>query len=478
MTPGTLTSFEKGKSYKSFVLFVSKKDPLYVNVRMEDGSCFKVEVSGKPTTDVRKLKDKAIELVCTEVTDTGPEFALAPQYYALPAPAVPKAFAPAPKPTAPAPRAAAPARPRPTRGGQTGLKESLTLELKSSLVFSPTTHQPDSDQPFEIAKEIAALMNTAGGDLYLGVDDKGFVTGIEGDLPHLGEAPIMMDKVLDRNYDYKSDFDGFTTKLTTAVRCYLGTAAAALVGQPEAIPDPTGSGLRFVRVPVKPSPDVVYLGREESVVYRAQTSVLYLKGRQRELYVRERFYGGASAGPGSEQIDALLAKINAQTKAVADMQEALRKAIESGAPAPTADIAPVSIPADASIPLEKRHLDGIRSPGGLVFDGAFKGESKSWSDLLLRLLETLVTVDAAKFEALPDEPTFRLKGGRRPFARRGGHAKLEKASPYLGPNGDVRADLSLGTKAGFLQETGIPIRLIRHFGLKPEQFRIWTGKQA
>ena len=365
MTPGTLTPFEKGKSYKPFVLFVSKSDPLYLNVRMEDGSCFKVEVSGTPAIDVRKLKDKSVDLVCTEVTDKGPEFALAPQYYAPPAPAAPMA-------SAPAPRAAAPARPRPTRGGQTGLKESLTLELKSSLVFSPTTHQPDSDQPFEIAKEIAALMNTAGGDLYLGVDDKGFVTGIEGDLPHLGEAPIMMDKVVDGKYDYKPDVDGFTTKLTTAVRCYLGTAAAALVGQPEAIPDPTGSGLRFVRVPVKPSSDVVYLGREESVVYRAQTSVLYLKGRQRELYVRERFYGGASAGPGSEQIDALLAKINAQTKAVADMQEALRKAIESGTPAPTADIAPVSIPADASIPLEKRHLDGIRSPGGLVFDGAFK----------------------------------------------------------------------------------------------------------
>ena len=106
MTPGTLTPFEKGKSYKPFVLFVSKKDPLYINVRMEDGSCFKVEVSGKPTTDVRKLKDKAIELVCTEVTDKGPEFALAPQYYAPPAPAVPMA-------SAPAPRAAAPARPRP-----------------------------------------------------------------------------------------------------------------------------------------------------------------------------------------------------------------------------------------------------------------------------------------------------------------------------------------------------------------------------
>ena len=87
MTPGTLTPFEKGKSYKPFVLFVSKSDPLYLNVRMEDGSCFKVEVSGTPAIDVRKLKDKSVDLVCTEVTDKGPEFALAPRYYAPPAPA-------------------------------------------------------------------------------------------------------------------------------------------------------------------------------------------------------------------------------------------------------------------------------------------------------------------------------------------------------------------------------------------------------
>ena len=70
---------------------------------------------------------------------------------------------------------------------------------------------------------------------------------------------------------------------------------------------------------------------------------------------------------------------------------------------------------------------------------------------------------------------LRCQGGYPPTLM---HEASEKASPYLGPNGDVRADLSLGTKAGFLQETGVPIRLIRHFGLKPEQFRIWTGKQA
>ena len=142
------------------------------------------------------------------------------------------------------------------------------------------------------------------------------------------------------------------------------------------------------------------------------------------------------------------------------------------------DLAPVSIPDDTSIPLDKAHLDAIRSPEGLVFDGAFCGEAKSWADLYLRLLEKLAVVDPAKFKALPDESAFRLKGGRVVFARKGNRIHFDKASPYLGPDGDVRADLAVGTKAGFTQETGIPVRLIRHFNLKPEQFRIWTGKQG
>lgn len=502
MTPSEATVFEKGKIYKASVLFVSRRTPFYINVRMEDGSCFKVEVSGTPAIDVRKLKDKAVDLVCTEETDKGPEFALAPRYYAPPAPVAPMASAPAPRAATPAPKAATPARPRPTRGGQTGLVESLTLELKSSLVFSPTTHQPDSDQPFEIAKEIAALMNTAGGDLYLGVNDKGFVTGIENDLPHLGEAPIMMDRVLDENFDYKPDFDHFTTKLTTAVRCYLGTAAAALVGQPEIIQDPSGSGLRFVRVPVKPSSDVVYLGREESVVYRAQTSVLYLKGRQRELYVKARFYDKSAADISVSNREALLAKVEeqaemmrAQASQIADMKTEIQDMLKAGVPVAAQPAAPTKKPAtvlgkkvvvadNTSVPLEAHYINALNGHfGGLVHDGKIVGgRATNWADLFVELVCELATVDPVKFKALPDEPSFKGRGSRPIFARKGGRTHLRDASGYLGPDKDIRVDRRDGTKGAFLidpatKKPGLALRLITHFGLKPEQFRIWTGKQ-
>ena len=87
---------------------------------MKDGTCYKVKVSGTPAVDVRKLKDSFVDLVCTEVTDKRPEFALAPKYYILAA----------------APTPAVPALTRPPQGGQTGLVESQTLELKSSLILN------------------------------------------------------------------------------------------------------------------------------------------------------------------------------------------------------------------------------------------------------------------------------------------------------------------------------------------------------
>ncbi|MBP5739223.1 MAG: ATP-binding protein, partial [Abditibacteriota bacterium] len=48
-------------------------------------------------------------------------------------------------------------------------KESLTVEFKSD-----TVKLPDS----EIFEAVVAFANTEGGDLYLGVEDDGTVTGV------------------------------------------------------------------------------------------------------------------------------------------------------------------------------------------------------------------------------------------------------------------------------------------------------------
>ncbi len=61
--------------------------------------------------------------------------------------------------------------------------ESDTSEFKSSLIWDYEKNQPTTEFfiPFSIIKTIAAFLNSAGGKLLVGVDDKGNILGIEND---------------------------------------------------------------------------------------------------------------------------------------------------------------------------------------------------------------------------------------------------------------------------------------------------------
>ena len=103
--------------------------------------------------------------------------------------------------------------------------ESTTLELKTSIVFSPESNgQPDvAKQCKNILKVLAAFMNAEGGDLYIGVHDKTHVvTGIEKDYPHLGEDP-------DDRFSYNSNRDGFELKIRNLLDDHCQGVANELV---------------------------------------------------------------------------------------------------------------------------------------------------------------------------------------------------------------------------------------------------------
>lgn len=73
--------------------------------------------------------------------------------------------------------------------------ESGTVEFKTSMVYPPDADkhmQPDESlQNHNILKGICAFLNsTIGGTLYLGVNDQGYVSGIEGDMKFLGLQTI------------------------------------------------------------------------------------------------------------------------------------------------------------------------------------------------------------------------------------------------------------------------------------------------
>ena len=88
--------------------------------------------------------------------------------------------------------------------------ESAVVEFKSTARHNLHTGAPDDSITWAAIKTIAALMNTYGGTLLVGVDDRGRPVGIESDYAH----------VKGKNRD------GWELWLTAAVKRALGTIAA------------------------------------------------------------------------------------------------------------------------------------------------------------------------------------------------------------------------------------------------------------
>lgn len=461
MTITVSPQFERGNTYKMVVLFVAK-DNTYINVIDVSGQAFKVEVTGDVAVPVKSLKDMIVELVCTDVTDKGPEFALAGKYF---------------KPAA-----------KTKKGANIGLKEGLTVEFKKSLIYSAVTGQPDSDQPFEIAKQIAAFMNAGGGDLFMGIDDNGYVTGIENDFDVLSAAPILMNAKTDKSWSYSPNIDGYKRKLTNAIVFYLGEAAAALLDGMKDIVDET-SGLTYLKVHVNPSDDVIYLGREEQIVYRSEASVTYLHGRQREQYVKQRFFlrGEKSAKAAVEEFKK---KNVALEKALKEKMAALEKALAAGDGAQGGAVIDVigkqfKVAKETALQLEKKFLDALDKPAGLVYKIDDPMETRflsvsTWMEFYEALLRICADLNPDEFEKLPDIEAFmpqRQGAKTKPnFVRRNARVRLKAASGYLGPKSDIRANLAGISKSSFLDPKKLPCRIMAHFGINPSDVRVWTGK--
>ena len=62
-----------------------------------------------------------------------------------------------------------------------GQGEGNQIEFKSTLRFNLHTKKRDKTLEFQVLKEIVAFINTEGGDLLIGVDDKGKILGIQLD---------------------------------------------------------------------------------------------------------------------------------------------------------------------------------------------------------------------------------------------------------------------------------------------------------
>ncbi len=129
--------------------------------------------------------------------------------------------------------------------------ENDRVEFKASLRWDFREGQVNKGRELDVAKAIAAFLNSEGGTLLIGVQDDGEIVGLERDYKTLGKRP---------------DRDGYQQALVNVISTALGKAACATL-----------------RISVQPIG-----GREICVVHAApSTSPVYLtEGGQSKFFVR------------------------------------------------------------------------------------------------------------------------------------------------------------------------------------------------
>ena len=93
--------------------------------------------------------------------------------------------------------------------------ENDRQEFKTSFFFAPTTAK-EQNQKLTILRGVCAFLNTrVGGTLYLGVDDLGYIKGVQDDIKH-------MEKTLYGNY---KGLDGYMRCITDEAKKYFDISA-------------------------------------------------------------------------------------------------------------------------------------------------------------------------------------------------------------------------------------------------------------
>jgi hypothetical protein len=97
--------------------------------------------------------------------------------------------------------------------------EGDSLEFKSTIIYPAGSIDADIDQQMIIiCKTIAGFMNKSGGELYIGVNDSGRVSGISQDFEYLNSSKV-------DGYKYSQNNDGYELKIRKSVENLLGNTA-------------------------------------------------------------------------------------------------------------------------------------------------------------------------------------------------------------------------------------------------------------
>ncbi len=353
-----------------------------------------------------------------------------------------------------------------------GIKEDLHNEFKTSVFVDADTQTPGIKQMLKIARTLAAFMNTEGGRLYVGVTDDGQVRGMASDLALLANSPAIVAvhtvRYNDEGFSYGATEDKFELKIRAIARALLSpnaeqcitsvlvrSVAEKLVCQIEVKPCNKDEFIYFFQKNPKLRTE------EEQIIVRIGNHNKTLVGAERDAFVRKRVLAGLDA------------QIHAVQKAVADGEtagdyKALADAVETLlAKFAVEERIGSKITVSDGQPFTKETVMAADKPRSLAWEGSHYVDVKDWRDLILKVLEKLQEIDAAKFDKLAEQKEFSktLIKVMKPREKHG-----DCYPTKFGADGKIRIKFSLGDRKNLWQEDKPLRKIIAAFGVDVSKF--------
>lgn len=339
-----------------------------------------------------------------------------------------------------------------------GVKEDLHNEFKTSIFVDAESQLPGVKQMVKIARAMAAFMNTEGGMLYVGVTDLGQVRGIGGDLAILANSPesvaVHTVRYNDDGFTYGATEDKYELKIRAIARAWLGSNAGACIKSVLVRPI-DGKPVCRIKVDRCNPEEIVYFFQknpklkteEEQIVIRNGNQNKTLVGAERDAFVRKRVLAGLDAqikAVRNVASDTGSGDFKALTAAVETLLEKLEVEKRIGP----------EISVSGGQPFTKEAIEATKRPKSLAWEGCHYAEVSGWQELVLKVLEKLQELDAAKFNELAD---------RREFSRT--LVKVSKPrekhpdcfAGRFGAEGRIRVKKSIGNKV-YLWNEGLFLR--------------------
>jgi predicted HTH transcriptional regulator len=157
--------------------------------------------------------------------------------------------------------------------------ESPIVEFKSSLRWDVKKGIENKELQKACTKSLAAFMNGYGGHLIIGVEDNGYVFGLEKDMGLLASLG-------------QGGADGFSQAFANVIRQHLTAAVAALFTTSFVVLD----GRTVCVAAVRPSPKPIYLsdGKAKEFFVRLETTTQALPLEESVNYIQVRWRPQAS----------------------------------------------------------------------------------------------------------------------------------------------------------------------------------------